>query len=181
MIIVMIIIFLVLLFVPIGIRVIYNDERSDIDVYLFSFIKHTFDLDNFIRKFIIDNKNNISLRLILQNLEMGLNSQNIIREICKKTKVEKCTIILKEDYSNIYKFILFWNVISRITYIFKTHFKQIKNEYYMITNSKSELNFEIIFKINIWKILFILLKNLNEVKSIIKIRRRYKKSGTSDL
>ena len=108
-------------------------------------------------------------------------NKNIIKDICSKTKVKKSTIILKQNYTDIYKFIVFWNIVSRVSYLFKNNFKSIENEYYMITNSNSELNFEFIFKINIWKMLFIIIKNINEVKSIIKVRRRQKKSGTSNL
>ena len=181
MMILIIFLFIILLFVPIGIRVIYDDKRSDIDIYLFSFIRHKFDLDEFIRKFIIDENKKVSIRVLLNNLEIALNSQNIIKDICSKTRVKKSTIILKQNYTDIYKFIFFWNIVSRVSYLFKNSFKSIENEYYMITNSNSELNFEFIFKINIWKMLFIIIKNINEVKSIIKVRRRQKKSGTSNL
>ena len=51
----------------------------------------------------------------------------------------------------------------------------------MITNSKDDLSVEIIFKVNIWKIFFVIIKNYKEVLSLIKIRRRQKKNGTPNM
>ena len=118
---------------------------------------------------------------IIKNIEFIINSRNIIRKICKRIKIVKCTIIFKNDYNNVLTFISYWNIVSRIKYFLKKHFKYIKNEYYMISNSENELNVEIIFKINIWKILFVLVMNIQELFEIIKIKRRTNKNGTSNL
>lgn len=181
MIILIIIIFLViLLFVPLGIRIIYDDTYSDIDVFVFKLIRHKFDLDSFIRKFITD-KNKISLKTILNNLELALNSKKIIKDICRSTKIEKSTIVLKEEFDNLFMFISFWNIISRYAYIIRKSFKKVNNEYYMISDGNKELSIEIIFKVNIIKVIFILIKNFKEVIKFIKIKRRQKKYGTSNL
>lgn len=172
---------IILLFVPISIRILYDDKYSDIDIYLFSFIRHKFDLDKFIKKFINDKNNKLSFRTLFNNLEMLLNSKRIFKDICNKTKIDKCTIILKDNYDDIYKFIVFWNIASRFSFIIKKYFKNINNEYYMITNSKDDLSVEIIFKVNIWKIFFVIIKNYKEVLSLIKIRRRQKKNGTPNM
>ena len=171
----------ILLFVPISIRILYDDSYSDIDIYLFSFIKHKFDLDSFIRKFIIDKENKISFTILFNNIEMMINSRKIFKDICNKTKIDKCTIILKENYDDIYKFIIFWNIASRFSFIIKKYFKKINNEYYMITNSNNDLSVELILKVNIWKIFFVMIKNYKEILSLIKIKRRQKKDGTSNL
>ncbi len=172
---------IILLFVPISIRILYDDKYSDIDIYLFSFIRHKFDLDKFIKKFINDKNNKLSFRTLFNNVEMLLNSKRIFKDICNKTKIDKCTIILKDNYDDIYKFIVFWNIASRFSFIIKKYFKNINNEYYMITNSKDDLSVEIIFKVNIWKIFFVIIKNYKEVLSLIKIRRRQKKNGTPNM
>ena len=172
---------IILLFVPISIRILYDDKYSDIDIYLFSFIRHKFDLDKFIKKFINDKNNKLSFRTLFNNVEMLLNSKKIFKDICNKTKIDKCTIILKDNYDDIYKLIVFWNIASRFSFIIKKYFKNINNEYYMITNSKDDLSVEIIFKVNIWKIFFVIIKNYKEVLSLIKIRRRQKKNGTPNM
>ena len=172
---------IILLFGPISIRILYDDSYSDIDIYLFSFIKHKFDLDSFIRKFIIDKENKISFTILFNNIEMMINSRKIFKDICNKTKIDKCTIILKENYDDIYKFIIFWNIASRFSFIIKKYFKKINNEYYMITNSNNDLSVELILKVKIWKIFFVMIKNYKEILSLIKIKRRKKKDGTSNL
>ena len=57
MIIIVIFAFLFLCFVPIGVRVIYDDKLSDIDIFLFKKLKRTFDLDKFLRSIIVDKEN----------------------------------------------------------------------------------------------------------------------------
>ena len=85
------IIILTILFIPIGVRIIYDNTYSDIDVFIFKNIKYKFDLDNFIRKFIIDelNNNKISFPLILKNIELIINSKKVIIDILKTIRIEE--------------------------------------------------------------------------------------------
>lgn len=178
---IMLIIFIFLLFIPIGIRVIYDDNYSDIDVFIFRFLKYKFDLDSFIRKYIIEENNKISLPLIVNNLILLINSKSLIRDLCKTIKVKKSTVILKRDFDNYLSFIFFWNIVSRYTYIIRKSFKKVENEYYMMSNQKNDVSLELIFNITLFNVLIVLLKNIKETVKVIKLRRRQKKNGTSNL
>lgn len=183
MIIVFILFSILLLIVPVGFRIIYDETYSDIDVYLFSFIRYKFDIDEFLRKFYTDkiDSSKISLRELLNNIELTINSRKILKKIFKITKIKKSTIILKENYDNTLLFITFWSFVSRYRYFINKYFKKVENEYYMISNCKKDFNFELIFSINVWKILVILLFSLKDIISVIKVRRRQKRNGTSNL
>lgn len=170
----------ILLFIPISIRVIYDDSFSDIDVFLFKYIRHKFDLTLFIRKFITDN-NKISFITILNNFQLLINSQNTLKDIMKTVKINKSTVILKDSYDDYIKFILFWNIVTRYSCFLKENFKNVENEYYMITNAKRDISFELIFNIKIINIIISIIKNYKEMVKIIKIKRRQKKDGTSNL
>ncbi len=172
-----------LLFAPIGIRIIYDDKFTDIDIFAFKLIKYKFDVDNFIRKFIIDNNGikKINVQSVIDNLEILLNSKDIIKDICKKTKIKKSTIVIKQDYDNYLLFITNWNIISRYAYIIRKSFKKIENEYYMLSNSKNDISIEIIFQFQLINLVIVLIKNFKELIKILKIKRRQRKNGTSNL
>lgn len=178
---IMLLILIFLLFVPIGIRIIYDDNYSDIDVFIFKYIKYKFDLDSFIRKYLIEENNKISLPLIINNFILLINSKSIIKDLCKTIKIKKSTVILKNDYDNYLTFIFFWNIVSRYTYIIRKSFKKVENEYYMISNQKRDVSVELIFNISLFNIIIVLIKNLKETIKVIKLRRRQKKNGTSNL
>lgn len=183
MILVIIILLILLLFTPIGIRVIYDDTYSDIDIYLFKWIRYKLDLDEFIRKFITtkQNRDKVSLIAIINNLEILLSSKKTIKDLCKITTIEKSTIIMKQNYEDTFKFIMFWNIVSRYIYIIRKSFKKVRNQYYMISNLDKDLSVELIFKINVFKVLIIIIKNYKEVINLIKIRRRQKNNGTTNM
>ena len=179
----LIIFFVIILFIPIGVRIIYNDTYSDVDVFVFKKIKYKFDLDSFVRKFIMDKNDNsrISLPTIINNLELTINSKKTIREIIKTISVKKSTIILKQDYDNYLLFVFFWNLVSRYTYIIRKSFKNVKDEYYMTNDNDNDISIELILQLKLFNILIVLLKNIKEVLKVFKIRRRQKKDGTSNL
>lgn len=180
MIIILVFSFFIVLFIPIGVRVIYDNTFSDIDVFLFKKIKYKFDLDEFVRLFITDkNKpDKISLKAIVNNLELIIKSKKIIKDFCKNSKVVKSTIILKQDYDNIYTFISFWSIVSRYSFILKKYFKKVNNEYYMISDANNDISIELIFKFKLYKVLFILIKNIKELLKILKSRRRQKNESS---
>ena len=183
MIIILIFAFLILLFIPIGVRIIYDDKYSDVDIFVFKFLKYKFDLDSFIRKFIMDENDNtkISFQTIINNLELTINSKKTMKDIMKTIKVEKSTIVYKQDFDNYLMFVFFWNLVSRYTYIIRKSFKKVENEYYMISDNKQDISIELILKFRLINIVIALIKNIKEVFKIIKIRRRQKKHGTSNL
>ena len=177
------VILIVMLFIPIGVRIIYDDTYSDIDVFVFKYIKYKFDLDNFIRKFIMDKNDNtrISLPTILNNLEIAINSRKTMKDIMKTISVKKSTIIYKQNYDNYLLFVFFWNIISRYTYIIRKSFKTVNNEYYMTNDNNKDISIELILQLRLFNILIALLKNIKELLKVFKIRRRQKKDGTSNL
>lgn len=177
--IIILLLIMIILFIPINIRIIYDNTFSDIDVFLSKFIRHKFDLDEFIRKFTSYN-NKISYIIILNNIELLINSKNILKDILKKTNIIKSTIILKNNYNDFFQVILFWNFIARIKCFLKDNFKFVNNEYYMVVNGNQEISIEMIFKIKIINILYSCLKNYKELFKIIRIKRR-QKNGTSNM
>jgi len=168
---------------PIGIRILYDDTYSDIDVFIFKYIKHKFDLDSFIRKFFMDKNDNsrISLPTIINNLELTIKSKKVIKDMMKTIEVKKSTIIYKQDYDNYLLFVFFWNLISRYTYIIRKSFKKVDNEYYMTNDNDRDISIELILKLRLINILFVLMKNIKEVFKVLKIRRRQKEHGTSNM
>lgn len=182
MIIIVIFAFLFLCFVPIGVRVIYDDKFSDIDIFLFKKLKRTFDLDKFLRSIIVDKENNkISFQVIVNDLELLINSKKIIKDIMSIITINKSTIILKQDFDNHLQFILFWNIVARYTYIIRKSFKKVDNEYYMINDGEQDISLELIFHFNMFNLVFVIIKNFKDVINIIKIKRRQRKNGTSNL
>lgn len=174
--------FLLFCFVPIGVRIIYDDKFSDIDIFLFKKIKRSFDLDLFLRKFIIDkDSNKINVNNIINDLELIINSKKVLRDFMRTIIINKSTIIMKQSFENYLQFIFFWNIVSRYTYIIRKSFKKVENEYYMISDKDKDFCFEIIFHFNLFYLCLVILKNIKEVINIIKIRRRQKKNGTSHL
>lgn len=173
----------IILFIPIGVRIIYDNTYSDIDVFIFKNLKHKFDLDSFVRRFIMDKNDSsrISLTTIINNLELSINSKKTMRDILKTIDVKKSTIVFKQDYNDYILFVFFWNVVSRYTYIIRKSFKSVENEYYMSSDNDNEISIELVLKIKLIYILIALLKNINEVFKVLKIRRRQKKNGTSNL
>jgi len=183
MIIILLIFFLILLFLPIGVRIIYDNKYSDVDVFIFKFIKYKFDLDSFIRKFIMDENdiNKISFHTLLNNLELAINSKKLIKKIMKTIKVKKSTIIYKHDFEDYLVFIFYWNIVSRYKHIIRRYFKKVENEYYMINNEGQDISVELILRIKLINIFIVILKNMKEMIKVLKTRRRQKKHGTSNL
>lgn len=177
---ILLVLIIILLFIPISIRVIYDDSFSDIDVFISKHIRHKFDLTLFIRKFITEN-DKINYLTILNNIQLLINSKQTIKDIMKTTKINKSTVIVKDSYDNYLKFIMFWNIVSRYSYFLKENFKSIKNEYYMYSNTEKDISFELIFNIRMINIIIAMFKNFNEMIKLIKIKRRQKKDGTSNL
>lgn len=171
---------IILLFIPISIRVIYDDNFSDIDIFISKHISHKFDLSLFIRKFIIEN-DKINYLTILNNLQLIINSKKTIKDIMKSIKINKSTVIVKDGYDNYLKFIIFWNIISRYSYFLRENFKSIENEYYMFSNAKKDISFEVIFNIRMINIIIAIIKNFKEMTKLIKIKMRQKRNGTSNL
>ena len=181
--IIFIFLFIILLFVPIGARVIYDDTYSDIDIFIFKYIRYKFDLDSFLRKFLVDKNNNgrISLPTIINNLEIMINSRKTIKDIMKTMYVKKSTIILKQDYDNYLLFVFFWNIVSRYTYIIRKSFKNVENEYYMTSANDKDISIELILRFRLINVLLSLLKNTKEMFKVVKIKRRQKNDGTSNM
>lgn len=178
-----IIVLLIILFTPISLRIIYDDTYSDIDVFLFKYIKYKFDLDSFIRKFIMDKNDNsrISFPTILNNFELAINSKKTMRDIIKTIDIKKSTIIFKQDYENYLLFVFFWNLVSRYTYIIRKSFRNVDNEYYMTSDNDRDISIELILRLKLINILVAIIKNLKEMIKVLKIRRRQKKNGTSNM
>lgn len=183
MIIILVFIFLFSVFIPIGFKITYLDNRLNVDMFCYFFIKYKLDVDELIKRITSDkNKGNkFSLNVFLKNIEMFINSKKIIKDLLKQTVVTKNTIIQKENYDNIFTFIVFWNIIARFSFLTKKYFKQVKNEYYMIGDIENDVNVEMIIKINLFKVFIVMFKNIKEVLKLIKIRRRQKNDGTSYL
>lgn len=182
-IIIIIAIILFILLMPIGIRIIHNDNRSDVDLYFYKLFNYRLDLDEFIKLFITEKKDRkkIKLRTIINNLEISIKTRKILYDAMGVSKVLKSTILLKENYDNIFTFISYWNLCSYFSSFINAYFKKVKNEYYMTSNSKKELCFELIIEIRLIKLIYVMLKDLNEVVKAIKIKRRQKKNGKSYL
>lgn len=182
-IIVIVLLVLFLLLMPIGIRIIHNDNRSDVDLYFYQIFNYRLDLDEFIKLFITEktNRKKIDLKTIINNMELTIKSKKLIKDILKKSKVLKSTIVLKENYDKVFTLFSFWNFCSYYTAFIHNYFQSVKNEYYMISNSKKEICFEIIIEVRLMKLLIILIKDFKEVIKAIKIKRRQKKNGKSYL
>ena len=51
----------------------------------------------------------------------------------------------------------------------------------MISNQKRDVSIELIFNISLFNIIIVLIKNLKETIKVIKLKRRKRKNGTSNL
>ena len=74
-IIILITLLIIFLFImPIVIRIIHNDNRSDVDLYFYHIFNYRLDLDEFIKLFITEktNRKKIDPKTILNNIEIRL-------------------------------------------------------------------------------------------------------------
>lgn len=171
-----------ILLMPIGIRFIHNDNRNDVDVYFYRLFNYRLDLDEFIKLFITDKNNKkISINATINNLIVFVKTRKIVYDAMKVSKVLKSTILLKENYDNIFTFFSYWNFCSYFSSFINNNFSKVKNEYYMTSNCEKELCFEVVIEIRLIKLIYVFLKNFKEVVKAIKIRRRQKKNGKSYL
>ena len=53
---------------PIGIRIIHNDNRSDVDLYFYHIFNYRLDLDEFIKLFITEKTNRKKIGLLVLNI-----------------------------------------------------------------------------------------------------------------
>lgn len=183
MIFIILFIFLFILLMPIGIRFIYDDNRSDVDIYFYRLFNYRLDLDEFIKYFITEksNRNQIDIQTIINNIEVTIKTKKLLKDLINKSRITKSTIIFKENYENIWSLVTFWNVVSMYSNIINYYFQNVKNEYYMIANTKRELCFEIVIKVRLINLIMVLIKDYKEVIKFIKIKRRQKKNGKSYL
>ncbi len=183
MIFVILFILIFILLMPIGIRFIYDDNRSDVDIYFYRLFNYRLDLDEFIKYFITEksNRNRIDFKTIVNNIEVTIKTKKLLLDIINKSRINKSTIILKENYENIWTFMSFWNVASIYSNIINSNFQSVKNEYYMIANTKREMSFEIVMEVRLIKLFVVVIKDYKEVIKFIKIKRRQKKNGKSYL
>ena len=166
----------------IGIRIIYNNKMTDVSLFLYRFFKYKFDVDNYIRKYVIDEeKKKLNVQELIKNINYTIESKQIISDLMSVTNITKSTIVFKQNFENIYLFISYWNIISNLSYFIKKKFKSVKNEYYMLSNNESNIGIEMIFKVKVYKMLLVFFKNRKRLISVIKKRRRDKKSGASNL
>lgn len=155
---------------------------TDVSLFFYRFINYQFDVDEFLRKFIVDDKQKkIDLRTIVNNINYIIKSKKFISDLMKVTTVTKSTVILKHDYDNIYLFITYWNIIANLSNMMKKKFKKVKNEYYMCSNDEANIKAEMIFKTKIINVIIVVFKNRKEIVKVIKIRRSDKKNGASNL
>ena len=183
-IIILITLLIIFLFImPIGIRIIHNDNRSDVDLYFYHIFNYRLDLDEFIKLFITEktNRKKIDPKTILNNIEITIKGKKFIKDTLKKSKVLKSTIVLKQDYDNMLLFFSFWNFCSYYTAFIHNYFQNVKNEYYMVSESKREICFEIIIEVRLIKLLIVCIKDFKEIIKLIKVKRRQKKNGKSYL
>ncbi len=159
---------------PVGIRFIYNDQKSDVDIYFYKLFNTRFDLDEFIRLFVTDkdDREKISFAVIRYNVILAFQSRKVFRDICKYSKVRKITVLLKEDYEKIYTFFAYWMAVSELSQFLHSNFKAVENEYYMTSNLQSEINFEFILEVRGIIFLFILFKNIKEIFRIKKYMKK---------
>lgn len=171
-----------ILFMPLGIKIQKNDYFSDVDIYLTKFFNIKIDFDDFVRLFLTSRKNRdeITVESVVNNIRLFKEFQNIIEEVFKFCHIKHLTIILKGKFNEIgYETYfrlsseIFFEVLNE--YLLRS-FKKVRNTYYSVQKSKSDLKDMIVLEtqINV-RLIYIIrafLVNMRDTKKIIKILRR---------
>ncbi len=155
---------------PIGIRVTYNDQNSDVDLYFYKLFNIKLDLDQFVRWLFTTKKNRdqITWESFIHNMKVGYAFKNIGKSVCHFSKVKKITFVLKENYERVYLFVSYWILSQKLSSFLHQHFKAVHNEYYMTSNQKLSFSFETIIEVRIIYFLLALIKNIKDLPKILK-------------
>ena len=90
---------------------------TDVSLFLYRFFKYKFDVDNYIRKYVIDEeKKKLNVQELIKNINYTIESKQIISDLMSVTNITKSTIVFKQNFENIYLFISYWNIISNLSF-----------------------------------------------------------------
>lgn len=168
---IIVLLFVLLFFYPLKIRVIRNKKYNDISLHLFRRGTLKLDIDEMFRIISADNYSTnalINLLIIYKNIDM-------IKSFLKFSKIKKITIVIndkmKDDEMSMYLTVTGWIILNNIRSVICNNFKSIKNEYYAVTkndDASSLINVDIIFEVRIIYFLFTLLLNYKHIPTLIK-------------
>lgn len=167
----------VIITMPLKIRIIRNDEKSDIDLYLTKIFNIRVDIDEAI-KYLLSTKDNrkvITVESALYKIMIMYKLRKFYSDIMKRTKITKTTVIpkLKRD-EEYYKTVFLWIFLSFTKKLLNDNFGYIDNEVYNVhvNQENTEMNFEIVFRIRIITIIISFIKNLKTINHIRKITKK---------
>lgn len=168
---IIVLLFVLLFFYPLKIRVIRNKKYNDISLYLFRRGTLKLDIDEMFRIISADDYSTntlINLLIIYKNKDM-------IKSFLKFSKIKKITIVIndkmKDDEMSMYFTVTGWIILNNIRSVICNNFKSIKNEYYAVTkndDASSLINVDVIFEVRIIYFLFTLLLNYKHIPTLIK-------------
>lgn len=170
--IVLIIIFTILiliLFMPIKVQIIRNDEKNDINLYFVKLFNLRFDLDEFLKRFYSSNSK-VDINTIIKTISNIKIYNKLLKEIMGMITIQKSTIIY--NINNIFLSVISWNTIYAFRNFINNLFLGVNNEYYNVMYSekkKNTIEFEFIFYI---RVIYLIIAYIISVKQIIKNKRK---------
>lgn len=183
-----IIVLLVIIFIllmPIGIRITKNDERSDVDIFLSKIFNIRIDFDEFVRLLLTsrENRNQITLKSIINNLKIVYEFREVIQTVAAFGQVRYLTIIMKGKFEDV-TFKTYYNISSELFFSFfdeyiKRTFKKVNNTYYSVKDEptiiKNMFTLECIIDIRIIYFIIAFFKNYRLIPRMFRLLGRSEK------
>ena len=162
-------ILIIILFMPIKVQIIRNDNKNDINLYFIKIFNLRFDLDEFIKKLYQDNSKP-SLNVIIKNIKTLKIYKKLLKELMGMIILKKNTIQLYTNNINIG--FVYWNSIYTIRNFLSEHFLKLENEYYNVKydeKEKNKIQFEFIFY---FRTIYLIIAYIVSIKDIINKKKK---------
>lgn len=169
-----VIIILLLLWFPLRIQYINNDDKYCVNIILIK----SFNIKVNIKK----GKNKQKTFLTnYQNIINFINEQNFFNKIFKKVKISKITLVFSAK--NIFSYVLFNNLCAFIDNYIINKFSKVNDTYYnVIYNEKANNSYkqEIVFSFFLLPVILLIVFNYKKLTEIISLYKKEGNYGTSN-
>ena len=94
-----------------------------------------------------------------------------MKSVCHFSKIKKVTLILKKNDEKVFSQVSFWMLINKVSNLLHTNFKNVANEYYMVSPQSYLIQFEIIVEVRLIYFIYAFLRNIKDLPKVIKAIR----------